>query len=210
MSIPPEMHRCMFPIFVAFLFCVLTVESVQAQLSIAAQCQRACEQQNPDVASSDYQQCLKLHCEDVFNSMDPEPTQSNSAPLPPTASVSNSGSWSTVGFEERSAVVPAAQGQTTLNYSCDGRGGHFIGLGGVERGDRVIGMLFDNGSQHYPTISGQPTGFQIKLWKNHPLIQAIKAGSAVRLFERDGRVIGDYSLRNSSRAIGVAEANCGN
>lgn len=202
--------RIQFILLAAVFPYFLTTESAPAQLSVAAQCQRACEQRYPDTASSAYQQCLNAHCSEVFESVDPEPIQTNPTMQPPAASIAASGAWSTVGFEERSAVVPAVQSQTSLGYSCDGRGGHFIALAGVSQSDRVIGMLFDNGSSHFPTFSNQLTGFEIKLWKNHPLILAIKTGNAVRVFERDGRVIGDYSLRNSSRAIGVAEANCGN
>ena len=196
-------------IFTAFLFSLSVPGLAWAQLSVATHCALSCERENPDTNSAGYRQCLDTHCAEFFESAQPEPAQSNPAPPPPPASLSSSGAWSTVGFEERSATVSAAEGPTTLSYSCDGRGGHYVGLGGVARDDRVIGMLFDNTSPHYPTISNQPTGFQIKLWKNHPLIQAIKSGSAVRLFERDGRVIGDYSLRNSSRVIGLAESNCG-
>lgn len=192
-----------------FVFLLVSAIPASAQLSVAAHCQRSCEQQNPDPESAAYQQCLDTHCAEAFAEEANKPVEESAKPPAPPASLSASGSWSVVGMEERAATVRSAISETTLNYDCDGRGGHYVELAGVPIDDRIIGMIFDNGSAHFPTFSKQPTGFQIKLWKDHPLIQAIKSGSAVRVFERDGSVIGDYSLANSSRAIAEAERNCG-
>lgn len=73
-------------LFTALFLGLLAPESAHAQLSIAAHCARACEQQNPNIDSAAYRQCLAVHCSEFFESEQSEPVQSN--PAPPPASVS--------------------------------------------------------------------------------------------------------------------------
>ena len=186
----------------------LSAGAVQAQRSVASMCVESCTTNFPDTNSAAHQSCLAEHCAGLEHgaASNEEPTVRNIST--PPASISGTGRWSVVGFEERDAVVTSAQGGVSLSYSCDGRGGFFVGLGGAGRNGRIIGMVFDTGTAHYPTLSQQPTGFQIQLWDEHPLIIELKRNNAVRLFERDGRVIGDFSLSGATRAINAARANC--
>lgn len=184
---------------------IVQATDVAAQRSLMAICHESCAAQNPDPDSNNFKACVATHCD----TLEPPPAEEPSVrqiSVPPSSAP---GVWSVVGFEERSAVVASVQGGTSLSYDCDGRGGFFVGLAGTSGGGRIIGMVFDNGSAHYPNFSQQPTGFKIQLWDDHPLIVAIKRNNVVRLFEQDGTVIGDYSLHGATRAINTARANCG-